>query len=136
MSAIPGKVKVFQFGAAGRLNQSNYLDQSGEDSSSVPYDPELETEFSRLRGRTNLTDITAAVQIKKSQGISAKDAMQSLIRQQTLKSTTLVTEEDEAAIQVRTVKKRRSKSLDQFHVIVLSDDNINNINNVNQKQQQ
>ena len=51
LSARPGKVKVFQFGhGTGRMNPSNYFELSDRDnSSSVAYDPEVETEFSRLR---------------------------------------------------------------------------------------
>ena len=51
LSAHPGKVKVFQFGqnAAGKLYPSNYFESSDPSSSSIIYDPEVETEFSRLR---------------------------------------------------------------------------------------
>ena len=54
---MPGRVSVFQFGGAtAKVNLSYYNELSDPDSSSVPYDPEVETEFSRLRGRENFTD--------------------------------------------------------------------------------
>ena len=40
---------MFQFGYRGVPGNSNYFELSDKDSSSVPFDPEVETEFSRLR---------------------------------------------------------------------------------------
>lgn len=110
---MPGRVNVFQFGGAtAKVNLSYYNELSDPDSSSVPYDPEVETEFSRLRGRENFSDLMLQVR---------KGAMATLIRQKTLRSTAIVIEEDaDEAIIVR-IPKKRSKSLDQFHTIVLSD---------------
>ena len=55
---MPGRVNVFQFGGAtAKVNLSYYNELSDPDSSSVPYDPEAETEFSRLRGRENFSDL-------------------------------------------------------------------------------
>ena len=51
---------MFQFGGTagtGRHNPVNYLELSDQGSSSVPYDPEVETEFSRLLNENNVTGL-------------------------------------------------------------------------------
>ena len=111
LSARPGIVKVFQFGGAAKNNPSNYFELSDRDSSSVPYDPEVETEFSRLRDDGILDNMM----IVKKKGTTQKSVAQRGAYQE---------REDENLFLedfVRMSKHRRSKSLDQIHTIVLSD---------------
>ena len=104
MSARPGKVEVFQFGgrAIHGNGNSNYFEIS--DNSSVPYDPEVETEFSRLRdnGTFDRFEVTNQVARKSSKTkpdnyLEAEDEI-SLFYEDFMKMTAK--------------QRRRSKSLD------------------------
>ena len=118
LSARPGKVNVFQFGGAQRTNQINYLESSDKDSSSMAYDPEVETEFNRLRDEGHFSRDNGVGGVLQGKGALRYEFKSTNYRgaYQEQEDETLFFEDF-----MRMSKRRRSKSLDQIHTIVLSD---------------
>ena len=112
MSARPGKVKVFQFGGRGITQSTYFAELSDLDSSSMPYDPEVETEFSRLRD----DGVSFGVLASGNQDLSGGRKSNYKERE----DETLLFYED--FVRMKEGLKLRSKSLDQIDTIVLSEE--------------